>query len=124
MVNPVGVRMGNTQGLFALTGGNDLIHILSLGRKAIIRKIMCYNNTGANVTLQFGTLTAVPAFVALLPLFVAIDTFDNQWLEADIPYFEFELNTSAGAAGRVGDIYCLASAANPTLVLEVEETGA
>ena len=123
-VNLPGVRMANNQGLFALTGGNDLIHVLSIGRKAVIRKIMCYNNTGANVTLQFGTLTAVPAFVALLPIFVAIDTLDNQWTEEEIPYFEFVLNTSAGAAGRVGDIYCLAGAATPTLWLEVEEMGA
>ena len=123
-VNLPGIRMGNNQGLFVLTAGNDLIHDLPTGRKAVIRKILCYNNTGANVTLQFGTLNATPAFVALLPIFVAINTLDNEWGEIEIPYFEFELNTSAGAARRLGDIYCLASAAAPTLILEVEEFGA
>lgn len=122
-VNLPGQRMANNQGVFTLTGGNDLIHDLPTGRKAVIRKILCYNNTGANVTLQFGTLNAVPAFVALMPIFVAVDTWDNQWLEEEIPYFEFELNTSAGAAYRLGDIYCLASGA-AVLSLEVEELGA
>ena len=122
-VNLSGLRMANNQGVFVLTGGNDLIHDLPTGRKAVIRKIHCYNNTGANVTLQFGTLTAVPAFVALMPIFVAINALDNQWPETDIPYFEFELNTSAGAAFRLGDIYCLASGA-AVLQLEVEEFGA
>lgn len=119
-VNLPGIRMANNQGVFTLTGGNDLIHDLSAGRKAIIRKILCYNNTGADVTLQFGTLNAVPAFVALLPIFVALDTLDNEWLEEEIPPVEFELNTSAGAAFRLGDIYCLASGA-AVLSLEVEE---
>ena len=120
MVNLPGVRMANNQGVFTLTGGNDLIHDLSAGAKAVIRKILCYNNTGANITLQFGTLNATPAFVALMPIFVAINTIDNEWLETEIPYFEFELNTSAGVAYRLGDIYCLASGAG-VLSLEVEE---
>lgn len=123
-VNLPGIIMGNNQGVFTLTGGNDLIHDLPTGRKAVIRKILCYNPNGANVTLQFGTLDATPAFVALMPIFVAIGTLDNPWTEDEIPYFEFELNTSAGAAYRLGDIYCLASAANPTLSLEIEELGA
>ncbi len=123
-VNLPGVKMANNQGVFALTAGNDLIHLLSTGRKAVIRKILCYNSLGVNVTLQFGTLDATPAFVALLPIYVAIATLDNQWGEDEIPYFEFEFNTSAGGARRLGDIYCLASAALPTLSLEVEEFSA
>lgn len=122
-VNLPGIRMGNNQGLVTVTAGNDLCHDLPTGRKAVIRKIMAYN-TGANVTLQFGTLNATPAFVALLPIYVAIGPLmDTQWPETEIPYFEFELNTSAGAAYRLGDIYVLASAATVTLVLEIEEFG-
>ena len=120
----IGIRKASNQGVFTLTAGNDLIHDLTDGRTAVIRKILCYNSTGANVTLQFGTLDATPAFVALLPIFVAIASLDNAWGEAEIPYFEFVLNTSAGAARRLGDIYCLASAAAPTLLLEIEEFGA
>ena len=123
-VNLPGIRMGNNQGLVTITAGNDLCHILSRGRKAVIRKIMAFN-TGGNVTLQFGTLNATPAFVALLPIFVAIGAgMDTEWLETEIPYFEFELNTSAGAAYRLGDIYVLGSIATVTLSLEIEEFGA
>lgn len=123
-VNIAGILKANNQGVFTLTAGNDLIHDLPTGRKAIIRKIMCYNNTGVQITLQFGTLNGTPAFVATLPIFVAIDTLDNIWQADEIPYFEFELNTSAAAADyRLGDIYCLASGAG-VLSLEVEELGA
>jgi len=122
-VNLPGTRQANNQGVFTLTGGNDLIHDLPTDRKAVIRKIMCYNNTGVNVTLQFGTLNGTPAFVAMLPIFVAIDTLDNGWDEDVIPMVYWELNTTAAAAGyRLGDIYCLASGA-AVLSLEVEEFG-
>ncbi len=122
VLNLPGIRMANSQGVFTLTAGNDLIHNLSLNRKAVIRKIHCYNNTGAAVTLQFGTLNATPIFVALMPIFVAINTFDNVWEETEIVAFEFELNPAAGAAFRAGDIYCLASGA-AILSLEIEEFG-
>ena len=117
----------NNQGPFTTTAGNDLLHILPANRSAIIVKIMCYNNTGANVTLQFGTLNRNPAgaaFVALMPIFVAIDTLDNQWLEREIPAIEFVNDTTATAAGRVGDIYVLASAAAAVVSLDVVEFGA
>ena len=123
IVNLPGIRMANSGGVITLTAGNDLIHSLSTGRKAVIRKILCYNNTGANVTLQFGTLDATPAFVALMPIFVAINGFDNTWPEEEIPMVEFELNPAAGAAYRLGSIYCLASGA-AVLQLEIEELGA
>lgn len=124
MLNLPGIRMGNNQGLVTVTGGNDLVHALSTGRKSVIRKIMAYN-TGGNVTLQFGTLNGTPAFVALLPIFTSIGgLLDTQWPEEEIPYFEFELNTTAAAAAyRLGDIYVLASAATVTLALEIEEFG-
>jgi len=124
MLNRTGIRKANNQGIVTTTAGNDLVHDLPTGRTVKIRKIMAYNNTGANVTLQFGTLNAVPAFVALFPLFVAIDTLDNQWTETEIPEVEFALNTSAAAAFRLGDVFVLASAAAVTLILEVEEYGA
>lgn len=123
-MNLPGIRMLNNQGLITIDTTAQLCHDLSTGRKAVIRKIMAYN-TGGNVTLQFGTLNATPAFVALMPIFVAIGGgLDTEWLETEIPYFEFELNTSAGAAYRLGDIYVTGSVATVTLILEVEELGA
>ena len=76
------------------------------------------------MTLQFGTWdrTVVGAlFVALLPILVAINTLDNEWLETGIPPIEFASNTTVGANGRVGDIYVVASAAAVDIVIEVLE---
>lgn len=118
--------IANNQGVFTTTAGNDLLHDLPTGRSAIITKIHAYNNTGGNRTLQFGTLDRTPGgalFVALLPIFVAIDTLDNQWLETDIPPVEFVNNTTPTAAGRVGDIYVLCDLAGVVVSLEVVEYG-
>ena len=119
--------LGNA-GLVQTTAGNDLLHTMSIlgPRSARLTKIMAYNNTGANVTLQFGTLNRNPAgaaFVALMPLFVAIDTLDNEWTEEEIPAVEWRSDTTPTAAGRTGDIYVLASAALVTIIIEVEEFG-
>ena len=118
--------IANNQGAFTTTTGNDLLHLLPTGRSCKIVKIMAYN-PGANATLQFGTLDRNPAgaaFVALLPIFVAIGALlDTEWLETEIPAFEWVNNTTATAAGRVGDIYVLASLANVVVSLEVVEFG-
>lgn len=118
-------KAGNA-GLVPTTGLNDLLHTTSIGRTAKITKVLAYNNTGADVTLQFGTLDrqAVPAFVQLLPELVAINLFDNEWTELDLPAVEFASNTSLLAAGRTGHIYVLASAALVDVVIEVQEKGA
>ena len=124
-------KAGNT-GLVVTTvvATGNLCHTLPVAtsprgpRTAIITKILAYNNTGANVTLQFGTWDRTVAgalFVAMLPILVAIDTFDNQWTEAELPPVEFASNTTVGANGRTGDIYVVASVANVIVVIEVKE---
>ncbi len=130
----VGIRKANNQGLFTTTGGNDLLHILpvattanSAPRSCYIRKIMVYNNTGADRTLRFGTLDRNPAgvaFVPLLPTLVVINTFDQEWAEEEIPNVEFISWRALTVAGRTGDIYVVASAAGVLVSLEVEEFGA
>ncbi len=125
-------KAGNA-GLIITTGGNDLCHTLPVAsfangaaRSAVITKITAYNNTGANVTLSFGTLDRTPAgglFVALLPLRVAINGLDNEWLERQIPAVEFISWPQPTAAGRIGDIYVLASAALVVVQIEVKEFG-
>ncbi len=128
------VRKAGNVGLVNTTGGNDLLHalpvattaVVTAARSAIISKIMAYNNTGANVTLQFGTLNraAAPAFVQLLPTLVALNGFDNEWEEDEIPAVEFMSWPQLTAAGRLGDIYVLASVALPLLIqIEVLEYG-
>ena len=125
-----GIRKAGNAGLVTMTAGNDLLHTLPTGtapvsgKSVILTKILAYNTTGGNVTLQFGTLDRTVAgalFVALLPIFVAIDTLDNEWIESGIPAIEFISNTTVGANGRVGDVYVLASAAAVTVAIEVLE---
>lgn len=129
-----GIRIPNSGGLITTTAGPDLVHTLSqystaggnvTVRSAIIRKIMAYNNTGANVTLIFGTRdrTGAPAFVALMPAFVVINALDNEWEEVNIPAVEFKINRALLAAGREGNIWVQASAGAVLLVLELEEIG-
>ena len=121
-------KPGNA-GVVVVTGGgvNDLLHTLSLGRSVIITKICCYNNTGANALLQFGTLDRNPAgaaFVVLLPVLVAINGLDNEWNEAELPGVEFLSWPQVTVAGRTGDIYVnVAAALTPTVQIEVKEIG-
>jgi hypothetical protein len=86
---------------------------------------LAYNNTGAAVTLIFGTRDrqAIPVFVALMPALVAVNGIDNEWGEDLIPAVEFKINRGLVAAGREGNIWVQASAVGVTLVLELEEIG-
>jgi hypothetical protein len=128
VMNVEGVRKAGNQGMVTtrLTPLFDPCHLIPLNRTARITKIMAYNNTGADVTLQFGTqdATAVPLFVQLFPDLVAIDTLDNEWLETEIPAVEFALDSRAGVLGRSGNIEVRASAAGVLVLIEVEEYGA
>lgn len=109
----------------------DLVHTLPVGRTARITKVCAYNNTGANVPLLFGTndRAVVAAFVQLLPDLVAIDAFDNEWTEEELPAVEFASDRSLLAAGRTGDIRVVGGTvavpvAGVIVVIEVEEYGA
>ena len=125
------IRKSNNAGLVTTTGGNDLLHTLVLAtapgttgaRSAVITKIMAYN-PGANATLRFGTLDrGVPTFVQLLPTLVVIGAMDNEWTEFEIPPVEFMSWPQLTAAGRIGDIYVVASIAAIIISLEVKEYG-
>jgi len=132
IVRPYIIKGGNA-GLVTTTAGNDLLHTLPLAtfpgvsgaRSAVVRQITAYNNTGANVTLRFGTLDRlVPTFVQTLPTLVAINTLDNAWNEdEDFPFFEFLSYPQLTAAGRTGDIYVVASAAGVLVAITVYEFG-
>lgn len=119
------VKPGNA-GVVPTTGGGiaDRCHILALGRSLVITKIMAYNPTAANVTLQFGTMDrVVPTFVPLFPLLVAISLLDNEWLEEEIPVVEFISWPQVTAAGRTGDVWVIGSAALVQVQIEVREIG-
>ena len=113
-----------------MANGN-LLHTLPTGRTCKITKICAYNNTGANLTLLFGTRdrAVAPALVQLLPDLVAINAFDNEWTEEDLPAVEFAADLTPLAAGRLGDIYVVAGTvaapvAGVIIVIEVREKGA
>ena len=135
MAERIGIRKAGNAGLVTTTGGNDLLHTQALmtvqtvtfpARTFVIRKIMWYNNTGANATLRIGTLNATPAFVDMLPTIYALNTFDGELMEDELPSVEF-IAASALAAAAVrfnGNAYVLASIAGVLVAVEVEEFGA
>ncbi len=115
------LRRDNNAGLVTTTAGPDLLHTLPAGRSLRVVKVVCYNNTGANINIQLGTLTGAGAFVGLLPVLRALNGLENIWNEEDIPAVEWALNTSAGAAGRSGNVLVQASAVGAVVCIEVEE---
>lgn len=122
------IRKPNSVGLVTTTGGNDICHLLGtnrsgVSRTAIIRKIVAYNNTGANETIQFGTLDLVAAFVQYMPDLLVLNGMENIWTEEDIPAVEFSVLGLPGALGRLGIVYVLASAAGLLITLELDEFG-
>jgi hypothetical protein len=121
----IGIIKGNnqpvaTRGLLTTTAGPDLLHTIPLRRTFIIRKVMYYNNTGADVTLILGTQTNAGVWVPLLPTFRAINGF-NDW--EDLPDVEFVNDRTAGAGGVTGNALVQASAAGVLVRLLVEEFG-
>ena len=139
MAERIGIRKASNYGglvpLLITTGGNDLLHAIALttiaqqtfpARSFVIRKIMWSNNTGVNATLRIGTLNGTPAFVALLPTILALNGFDGELTEEELPGVEF-ITASALAAAAVrydGSAYVLASVAGVLVAAEIEEFGA
>lgn len=129
----IGLRKGGNAGMVTTTGGNDLLHTIKISTAQqttfslafVIRKIMWYNNTGGNATLQIGTLSGTPAFVQLLPTITAINTFDGEIDEKSLPMVRFQSTTTVGVAAtqRNGNAYVLCSAVGVLVAIEVEEYG-
>lgn len=122
----MGIRMGNNAGalIAGTTGGGaeDLLHTLSLGRKAVIRKVVWYNPLAVNVNILLGTYTTAGVFAQLLPTIIAIPTLSGSMEEEELSYVEFLLDTSAAAAGTTGDIYVQDAGAGGLIIsLEIEE---
>ncbi len=136
MADRIGIRKAGNAGLVPTTaGGPDLLHTIALmtvqtvtfpSRTFIIRKIMWSNNTGANTTLAIGTRNATPANVQMLPTILALNGFDGELGEADLPAVEFTSGTptAAAAARWDGNAYVVCPAAGVLILVEVEEYGA
>ncbi len=119
-----GVYVANSAGLVTITAAaaGDLVHLISFGASgniglstvrvmARIRKILWYNNSGAVITLIFGTRDNAGAFVALFPPIACVNGLHDGLTEDQIPDVRFQQDVTAGAAGRTGDIYVVSSAA-------------
>lgn len=123
----MGIRKANNIGLVSTTivATGNVCHTMPTASPTtvVIRKIMWSNNTGAPVTLIFGTRDNVaPAgWVPLFPTITCINSFDGELTEEEIPEIEFAVDGRAGVAGMTGDIAVLASAAGVLVRLEVEE---
>jgi len=117
-----GVRKDNNQGLIVTTAGPDLVHDMPVLRVTsfVVRKVMWSNNTGANITIIFGTQTNALAWVPLFPTILCVNGLDGELDEAMLPAVEFRFDQTAGA-GTTGDLMVQASAINLILRAEVEE---
>ncbi|MDD3494179.1 MAG: hypothetical protein PHZ19_11865, partial [Candidatus Thermoplasmatota archaeon] len=69
----------------------DIVHQISLNRSFYVLKIMWYQNTGANMTLIFGTLSnaGVPAMVQMFPTQLAVNGIPGGMLDEELVGVEF-----------------------------------
>ena len=81
-------------------------------RTVILRKVMVYNNTGANAVIQIGV--GLAPLVPIIPNLYSINLFDNEWMEDDLPADDF---------GVDNDLTVQSSVAGVQVQCEVEEVG-
>lgn len=82
-------------------------------RTVILRKVMIYNNTGANAVIDIGTGLG-GAFARIVPSFYSINLFDNEWTEDDLPVDE---------VGVSGDLTVQSSVLGVQVQVEIDEIG-
>jgi len=82
-------------------------------RTVILRKVMIYNNTGANAVVEIGT-GLLAAFAAIVPPLYSLNLFDNEWTEDDLPVDE---------VGVSADLTVRSSVLGVQVQCEVEEIG-
>lgn len=80
-------------------------------RTVIVRKVMVYNNTGANAVIDIGT--GLAPLTNIIPSLFSLNTFDNEWTEDDLPEVE------VGA-----DVTVQSSVLGVQVQAEIEEIGA
>lgn len=101
----------------------DLIHQCPLGGSFYVTKIMWYQNTGANATLDFYTLSNALVPVPMFPTMVAINGLPGGVNDDDLPAVEFMLNSQAAPNGWDGNLYVTCSVAGCLISCEVAEKG-
>ena len=130
-VRDVGIRLGTGQVSVVAAATTTVLHPLSAGKRAVIKKICWMNRAAAgNTELQIGYLTVGAVFTQVLPDIQMIANIDGQVGEEDLPSVGngpegFAADTTL-VTGTLGNIVCQCVAAgaapNDVLVaLEVEE---
>jgi len=115
MEKVTGIRKTSQLVAIAAPAANTLIHTLSQGRTARIKKIMLMNNTGVNDTVVFGELVG-GVWTPRMPAVYVLTPFDEQLDEWQIPQYEFQSDIYARSAGAgVGT--------TEDCLIEVEEVG-
>lgn len=82
-------------------------------RTVILRKVMVYNNTGANAVVRIGTGLGA-GFANIIPNLYSINLFDNEWIEDDLPVDE---------VGVSADLTVQSSVLGVQVMCEVDEIG-
>lgn len=102
-----GVNIGPGIVITTAVAATDIVHLIPVGRSFYVIKIMWYQNTGANMTLLFGTLSnaAVPALLQMFPTQLAINGIPGGLLEEELVGVEFLLNSQATPNGWNGSLY-------------------
>ena len=108
-----GIRKSSALIAVAVLGTPENLYLQSVAgqnpRTVIVRKVFIWNDTGANAEVQIGQ-GPLPALGAILPIMVALNGFDNQWTEEEIP--EVEVNA---------DLIVQSDIAGVVVQVEVEE---
>jgi len=119
------VAAATDTGMITTTGGNDVLHLIPIGRTFFLTKIVWYQATGADLTFILGTLNnaAAPAFVPMLPTLLAITGIPGGLNKEDIPEVEWRVSNDVAPNGRSGNLIVVSSVAGLLISVEVAEKG-
>ena len=116
MVERIGIRKTSAVVASPVTGAAIALYNITVGRSAIIRRIMWINACGANSNLSLGQGLA-GAFAAVLPAIVTLNGLDGQLNEWDFPQVEIQYTAALPA------ITLESTVAGINVIIEVEEIG-
>ena len=81
----MGVRLGTGPINILVANTSYTAWTPSTGKRAIIRKIHWYNNTGGNGLLRVGYLTLAAVFTQVLPSILMVNGVDDDMTEGELP---------------------------------------
>lgn len=116
MVERIGIRKQSAVVASPVTGAAIALYNITVGRSAIIRRIMWLNAAGGNSNLSLGQGLA-GAFAAVLPAIVTLNGLDGQLNEWDFPQVEIQYTAALPA------ITLESTVAGINVLIEVEEIG-